>query len=69
MDNNTLLFAYVYGVSDTQRVLIAKVLTERGWLFNKELKSWVLEKVWFIYYILYRMVNIVYMIIQNGQHE
>ena len=53
MDNNTLLFAYVYGVSDSQRVLIAKVLTERGWLFNKELKTWVLEKVWYIYDLLY----------------
>ena len=45
MDNNTLLFGYVYGISDTQSVLIAKFLTEGGWLFNKGLKAGVVEKV------------------------
>lgn len=36
-----LLFGFAFSSSSQQRAVIAKVLGERGWMFNPELKQWV----------------------------
>lgn len=41
MDEETLLFAYSYALTDSQRSQIAKALVAKGWLFDKQTRTWV----------------------------
>lgn len=70
MDSDTLLFAYGYALSDSQRYMIAKALIDKGWKYNKEGKTWVIETVSEgDVIVMYRMETIKYMIIYTGQYK
>lgn len=70
MDSDTLLFAYGYALSDSQRFLIAKALVDKGWKYDREGKTWVMETVSEKDDILMcRMESIKCTIIRIGQYK